>query len=433
MRTWLLTIGLLASLSTTAGAAEAPGTPGAPGAPGPLLIQWGQTTPDSTLLAKHHEYWESYLPFDGIVIPINQKRYSGRYGSTAANILPPEHWPLNHVAFNHRKIDRSEYQHVVDDLKSAKFTRFTHNFINLMTYPHMNFAMDWFDDALWDRLLHNVGVLAWVAKQSGCKGIWFDTEQYGPPNVWHYTRLCEIMPNRAADFETYRAKVAQRGEQFIAAINKEFPGLELVLVFGNCIIHSDVTEYEPIKGKHFSHARNVLIAPFLDGIMRAADKDTVVTDAYELSYYYKTEDQFIKGASIVRDACKAYSLDPDLYAKKIKVGFGLYPTHHGMFDARDFTHNKFQPSDLRNAVHFAMKHTDKYAWIWNERVSFWIKGGPDAKPLPPLQPFVDYENKDVEGLTGKVTGTNAMRAKDVGLPTAYLDAIAQGKRDALVR
>jgi len=95
-----------------------------------------------TLLAKYYEYWESHLPFDGIVIPINQKRYAGRYGWTAANILGPEHWPLDHVAFNHRKIDRSEYQHVVDDLQSIRFTKFKHNFLNLGTYPRMNFVMD---------------------------------------------------------------------------------------------------------------------------------------------------------------------------------------------------------------------------------------------------------------------------------------------------
>ena len=397
---------------------------------GPLLIQWGQTTPDANLLARHHAHWEACLPFDGIVIPINQKRYAGRYGSTAANILSPEHWPLGHVAFDHRRIDRAEYQHVVDALRSAQFTKFRHNFINLMAYPRMGFAMDWFDDELWGRLLHNVGVLAWVAKESGCKGIWFDTEQYGPPNVWHYTRLCEIMPERAADFETYRAKAVQRGAQFIRAINGPFPGLELVLVFGNCIIHEDLLNHESARGRHFSHARYSLLAPFLDGILAGADETTVVTDGYELSYYYKTEDQFIDGAAIVRDACRAYSLDADRYARRMKVGFGLYPTHHGMFDPADFAQNRFSPDDLRLAVRHAMKHTDRYVWLWNERISFWIEGGPEGRPLPPLQPFCDYENADPAHLTADVGPDNAMRAKDRGLPPAYLDAIREGKRVA---
>ena len=29
-----------------------------------------------------------------------------------------------------------------------------------MACPHLNFAMDWFNDELWDRLLHNVGARA---------------------------------------------------------------------------------------------------------------------------------------------------------------------------------------------------------------------------------------------------------------------------------
>ena len=384
-------------------------------------------------MAKHYKYWESYLPFDGIVVPINQERYAGRYGSTTANILPPTNWPLNHVAFNHRKIHRSEYQHVVDDLKSCKFTKFKHNFLNLTTYPHLNFAMDWFDDKLWDRLLHNVGVLAWVAKNSGCKGIWFDTEQYGPPNIWHWKRLQTLLPHRAADFDTYRAKVTQRGAQFIRTINREFPQVEMVLSFGNCLIHEEVVKYKPLERKNFSHARNILIAPFLDGLMRAADAGTSITDAFELSYYYQTEEQFEKAARIVRQACRAYSLNPFLYTQKIQVGFGLFPTRQNMFSARDFTSNRLQPGDLRKVVRFAMKHTDKYVWIWNERVSFWIKGGPDGKPLMPLQPFVDSDNRDVRHLTAKATPQNALRPRDIGLPQIYLDAIAQGKRDALAK
>jgi hypothetical protein len=400
----------------------------------PLLITWGQSTPDSTLLAENAAYWESQLPFDGIVIPINQKRYSGRYGHTAVNAITTEHWPLNHVVFDHRKIDPSEYQHVIDDLQSANFKKFKHNFIALYTYPHMNFAMNWFDDELWDRLLHNVGVLAWIAKESGCKGIWFDTEQYGAPRLWNYNDLQEVLPDHAADFQTYQAKAAQRGEQFIRAINDKFPGIEMNMVFGSCIIHADLQSYEPAKGKHFSHARYSLLAPFIDGMMRAADKNTVITDAFELSYYYKTEDEFAAARPIVKQACSEYSLTPDQYTKKIKLGLGLWPTHHGMFNRDDFTNNKYSPAELTEAIHLAMKHTDKYVWIWSERTSFWVKDGPDAKPIMPLQPHASAEPdpgsqfSDPAHLTAAVTADNAMRPADHALPQVYLDAIFAGKR-----
>ena len=394
----------------------------------PLVIQWGQTTPDTRLMRKHVAHWEAYLPFDGVVIPINQKRYAGRYGMTAKNLLPLEHWPVTFTAFGATRAKLDDYQHAIDDLKATEFRKFKHNFIPLMTYPRMHFALDWFDDAHWETLLHNVGVLAAIAKAGGCKGIWFDTEQYGPKRVWNYTSLREIFPKRAQDFATYQAKAVVRGEQFIRAVNAEFPGIEIILAFGSCIIHADVNEYPPAKGKHFSNARCSLLAPFIDGMMRAKDKATKITDGYELSYYYKTAEQFAVAGPIVREACKAFSLDPDLYAKNIGLGFGLYPTHHGMFNPRDFAGNKFSPEDLAGALSLAMQHTDRYVWVWNEAASFWIKGGPDAKPLLPDQPGVDSESADLSHMTAKPTADNAMQHKRYyGVPTEYIDAIAKGK------
>jgi len=244
-------------------------------------------------------------------------------------------------------------------------------------------------------------VLAWVAKESNCRGIWFDTEQYGPKQIWNYQRIQVLLPDRAAPFDVYRAKALERGEQFVRALNRQFPGIDLVLAFGNCIIYDDMTRKEPLPD--VSHARYTLLSPFIDGMMRAADADTTITDAFELSYYYKEEQQFVDAISIVRDDCSAYSNDPNRYRCDIRVGFGLYPTHVGMFNPRDFTNNKYQPNDLRHAVRHAMVHTDRYAWVWHERYSFWIKGGPDGSPLPPLQPAVDYANANVAHLTAPVT------------------------------
>ena len=34
----------------------------------PLLIQFGQTTPDARLLRKNVAYWEAYLPFDDMQV-----------------------------------------------------------------------------------------------------------------------------------------------------------------------------------------------------------------------------------------------------------------------------------------------------------------------------------------------------------------------------
>ena len=54
----------------------------------PLLISFAQTTPDAKLLRQHARYWEEYLPFDGLVIPVNKDQYAGRYGETAISSAP---------------------------------------------------------------------------------------------------------------------------------------------------------------------------------------------------------------------------------------------------------------------------------------------------------------------------------------------------------
>ena len=84
----------------------------------PLVIHWGQTVPDTRLLRKHVAYWEEYLPFDGIVIPVNQQRYTGRYGGTSSNLLSTDHWGLREAIFSGTKADMADYQHAIDDLKA---------------------------------------------------------------------------------------------------------------------------------------------------------------------------------------------------------------------------------------------------------------------------------------------------------------------------
>ena len=398
---------------------------------GPLLIQWGQTTPDTRLLRKHVAYFEEYLPFDGLVIPINFERYAGRYGATRANILPTSEWPLTWSAFSGTASELAEYQHAIDDLKATPFKKFTHNYVLLCLFAPPGHCFDWFDEAQWTTALENVKILATIAKEGGCAGLWFDTEQYGGHGYFGWTRLREVFPKRPQDFAAWRKRVRQCGREFMEAVNSVYPGIDFAMSFGSCIIHSDLQGYEPAKGKHFSHARYALLAPFIDGMIEAADEETVITDAYELSYYYTTQEEFDRARPIVRDECAAYSEIPDDYAKRIKLGLGIFPTHHGMFDAKDLSKNKFTPAGLRDAARMAMTASDRITWIWNESATFTIRGGVDGKPLLADQPFVDYENADPAHLTAQPTIENSMGKRYYGVPQAYIDAIAEGKAQAL--
>ena len=64
-------------------------------------------------------------------------------------------------------------------------------------------------------------IAAWIAKQSGCKGILFDPEPYTPP---HAQFGYAAQPGRAQhSFNQYAAKARQRGREVMQAVVKEYP------------------------------------------------------------------------------------------------------------------------------------------------------------------------------------------------------------------
>ena len=399
----------------------------------PLLIQWGQVTPDARLMRKHVAHWEVYLPFDGVVIPINQKRYAGRYGTTSANALPPEHWPVSHTWLGGRRARMEDYQHTIDDLKATPFTKFKHNFIPMTCFPRMGFSLDWFNDEYWETVLHNARILARIAKQGGCVGLWLDTEQYGRAAVWNYPALRKALPDPPREYDAYRRMVRRRGKQLMRAINDEFPGCHFGLAYGTCAVHwamsgygpAKLAAYDPPAGVDFSGHRYGMVAHFVDGLIEGADNRTKIIDGYELSYYYKTEDAFAVAGPVVHEKCKAYSAIPRLYGERIELALGLYQLRTDK--------NIFTPAETTEAVRLAMKYTDRYVWVWNEASNFWIKGGPGGKRLLADKPGVDSDNKDPAHLTDQPTPENAMAKRYHGAPQAYIDAVTKGKAQGLAR
>ena len=276
--------------------------------------------------------------------------------------------------------------------------------------------MDWFDDSYWNIVENNIAALAKIAYMGGCEGIFFDTEEYST-EFWDWEELAAEYPSRPQDYASWRAKVKQRGQEFIEAVNSEFPGAKILMSFGpSAAWHGWPTSYIPDSVPDYPY--EALVPPFVDGMLLGADADTEITDGFEHSYYHLQQSSFDNDINIVLEGCKSFSEHPVLYAEKLKAGLALYLTSSS---------NPFTPQEATDAVRRAMTTSDRYLWVWNERVTFWIQGGPGGTPLVPDWAMLN----DPPDLTTPGTVDNAVWPDMSGMPQNMIDGITTGRNQAL--
>lgn len=76
----------------------------------------------------------------------------------------------------------------------------------------------WTDDAAWAQFGDNLAVLAWLAKESGLKGLMLDPEEYSGSLQYLYTAA-----EKDISFEECAKLARQRGREVFSRVFKEFP------------------------------------------------------------------------------------------------------------------------------------------------------------------------------------------------------------------
>ncbi|HEX8523907.1 MAG TPA: hypothetical protein VF669_16755 [Tepidisphaeraceae bacterium] len=342
----------------------APGRAGAePTLTGKKLLQYGWDSPDTAYYRKNLKAMER-SPFDGILLTVRPAKGEGKLGGSDS---------LGWLTFGSDKFKPEQYQHAIEDLQASKSSKFTDNFIAIISQPPAT-GLNWFDDAAWATVAHNVRAIAHVAKQGGCAGIMFDPEEYAHP-LWSYARLPESW-RKEHTYAQHVEKVRQRGREFAKAVDAEFPGATILTLFGPYLFAQNVNWIGKEKAAEANYS---LLGPFYDGILEAAADNTLLVDGYEHSYGYKSEQQFKDARGEMIDIPKALSAVPNEFAAHVKVGFGLWLDNNsgqlgGWFKPEE-KKNYFTPQQWQQSVHHALMHTDKYVWIYNERARWW-----DATP-----------------------------------------------------
>lgn len=327
----------------------------APAAQHKKLIEFGWDEPDTSFMRSNIVQMRK-TPFDGCVFHVDYHRPGGAKGSFT--------WQC----WGKETFTDSDLADAVADLKATEWGSFKWNFLRFNTTPA---KLDWSDDH--SAVVANARLAARVARAGKCPGLLFDIEQYEGP-LFNYKKQRDAATK---SWEVYAAQVRTRGREVMQAFQDGYPGLTVFLTFGYSLPWA-----ESGGGKRpVAECSYGLLAPFLDGMLEAAKGRVRLVDGHELSYGYKTPDQFTAARKTVKQDLLPIVRDPEKYRRFFSLGFGVWLDQDWRkkgWDVVDFSKNYFSPDAFRDSVGAALKTADEYVWIYSETPRWW---SPEGKPV----------------------------------------------------
>lgn len=277
------------------------------------------------------------LPVDGIIYNISN---NGGY--------LPDRWlgDTDHITYESIEAD-------VDLWRSFKFINLKNNFARVNTGA---INRDWYDDAAWEKLAAKVRIASKAAKVGGAIGFMLDSEEYVHQGFNYSLQSHRIEKS----FDEYRLQVRKRGKQFAEALVSSMPRAKIYQTFSTSVLTlgGDAPASVNVMG---------LIAAFVDGMMDGAPRAEFI-DGYEMSYHYRTYQQFSEARDVIKNKAAKLSFDPKRYKKRMKVSYGIWlrdaTGREATLDRTDYTKNTFTPDELKHALNYALRLSDGYIWLY---------------------------------------------------------------------
>ncbi len=347
-----------------------------------IHVGWDNATPD--YMAKNWAAMERMSFFDGVSVKIE----------TDAGV------PLVQKLFTQNDLTKHEFSRVEKQIRTAtdgwkRHGTFTDNFAWLMLSPEdwtlegKNFS--WADDALWQQITQNAGVVARIARRSGLKGLFLDPEQYNETKFLS----CEYMWRRDGFGSNpgctstlnprvpgaYLPLLQRRGREFMTSVLKEYPDITIMTTMGHSAARYNGAPYN-------------LYAGFLDGMLQAIrdakGAKAILHDGMEM-YGHRTKFdspgcQEVKGFEcLYNDGMiygKYFSNEQTLYEKLVKGGLAVWIDMGRVWGTSpiDYSGNYYKPDELQLAVTSALEVANGYVWIYSESACFFDTRA-DCKPI----------------------------------------------------
>ena len=377
------------------------------------VIEAGFNSPDTIYIGKNVNELEK-LGFDGVStwIASPNRRQNGvgtlvRIGGSPNDIVNEQLiWPGPGV-----RVNPSHLVAPANDMQPTKTSRMQDNFLGLYMSNYGG-PMNWFDDGWWSDISYNAKQFANFADEGGLKGFMLDAELYADP-LFHFSWLKANAPGIYGDksWDDVRAKVRQRGREFITAINQEMddPTIFMMHGFYSLLRDAGAPNDVPYGSRNPADMPNLsygLLGPFIDGMLEASTDQTIFVDGSNNGWPNKNRQQMeLNRDRILYDAIElGFTEVPQEYMEKIRLGYGMYLDAHGTWDPNNPQTNFITPEMLEEAISLALDIGDGYVWFWNERPNFFL-------------PSID----------GAFS-----RAQSLGVHPDYVEAIWRGKASATV-
>ncbi|MFA6930540.1 MAG: hypothetical protein WCT05_09440 [Lentisphaeria bacterium] len=338
------------------------------------LIKFGWDTPNTEFLLEHlSEIEDNMESYDGLGINMN----------SSSQKIPSESGTYSHPAgstamwFHDWKWERSFFEKEIEHLKQANAAsrHLKHNFI--MTNSGIYKArFDWFDDGLWEVICHNFSLMAGIARETFCKGLQIDLEDYGR-GAFQYHSACGYSFAQAWD------KARQRGREFARAITREFPDIILFTFFWTDL---NFNIADGVSSPYAKAEKSImgLSLPFMNGVYDVLPETARVIAGNESAGYRATSLIDYHELVATFHQKSKWLLDPenyDKYRRTTQLGISFYLDRYIVTDPKSiYFIGEDAESNLalfkQNLCH-TLCFSDEYAWTWGEKRSWypWVFGG----------------------------------------------------------
>ncbi len=354
------------------------------------LIEYGWDAPDTQWFRQNLKQMES-SPFNGITLQITGQSPDGKPRPTIQTFVE-EKW------------EPSWFASCIEDLKSARSTRLTDNFIYLSANP----GVDWFDDEGWANVVDHWRILARVAREGGCKGFVFDPEDYsgGKYGQFMYRKSSRQQEADNAFAESDRhtfaevyAKARERGQQVMRAVAAEFPDIIILCLYLNGFNAGVAGQPDPLAG--LEKTPFGLLPAFLDGWLDEMPPSVSIVDGCESGYLYNSTGEYLESYLATKGVCQ-WLVSPKNRAKyraQVQAAFPIYLNAYTNPKESSFyidPKGSAAVSRLRTNVNEALRVADEYVWVYCEKYQWWPFSGREpmfeameAKPWSEVFPGSD--------------------------------------------